>query len=224
MPPAPALSAPGTPPPEAGPEREESAATTAKRRQILEGARRAFFAAGFEAASMGDIARAAGVSKGTLYVYFDSKEALFAALVEETKRQSAEQRAPLRTDGPDVAATLTAFAADLILRMTRPDHLRMVRMVFGVAERFPGPARSLYEAGPRHGAGLLAAYLADLAAAGRIGVADPDRAAWLFLAMVVHPAMTRVGLGGEPAPDRAEAEALAAEAVAVFLAAHPLRG
>ena len=66
--------------------------------------------------------------------------------------------------------------------------------------------------------------LAALAAAGRIGVADPDRAAWLFLAMVVHPAMTRVGLGGEPAPDHAEAEALAAEAVAVFLAAHPLRG
>lgn len=222
MPPAPALSAPSAP--QAGPEREESAATAAKRRQILEGARRAFFAAGFEAASMGDIARAAGVSKGTLYVYFDSKEALFTALVEETKRQSAEQRAPLRTDGPDVAATLTAFAADLIQRMTQPDHLRMVRMVLGVAERLPGPARSLYEAGPRHGAALVAAYLADLGAAGRMEIADPARAAWLFLAMVVHPVITRVGLGGEPAPDRAEAEALAADAVAVFLAAHPLRG
>ena len=52
-----------------------------KRRQILEGARRLFLSKGFDAASMGDIAREAGVSKGTLYVYFDNKEVLFTALV-----------------------------------------------------------------------------------------------------------------------------------------------
>jgi AcrR family transcriptional regulator len=40
----------------------------AKRRQIIAGARAIFFAQGFDAASMGDIARAAGVSKGTLYI------------------------------------------------------------------------------------------------------------------------------------------------------------
>ena len=40
----------------------------AKRRQIIEGARRVFLAQGFDAASMGEIARAAGVSKGTLCV------------------------------------------------------------------------------------------------------------------------------------------------------------
>jgi Bacterial regulatory proteins, tetR family len=40
----------------------------AKRRQIVEGARQVFLAQGFDAASMGSIARAAGVSKGTLYV------------------------------------------------------------------------------------------------------------------------------------------------------------
>src|SRR5207302_6291968 len=54
----------------------DSAGTTdsAKRRQIVEGARRVFLAQGFDAASMGEIARSAGVSKGTLYVYFTSKE------------------------------------------------------------------------------------------------------------------------------------------------------
>ena len=40
---------------------------------------------------MGEIAREAKVSKGTLYVYFDSKEALFAALIEESKRETAER-------------------------------------------------------------------------------------------------------------------------------------
>ena len=52
---------------------------TAKRRQIVDGAREVFLARGFDAASMGDIAKAAGVSKGTLYVYFKNKEELFDA-------------------------------------------------------------------------------------------------------------------------------------------------
>ena len=52
---------------------------SAKRRQIVEGARQMFLAHGFDAASMADIAKAAGVSKGTLYVYFKDKEELFGA-------------------------------------------------------------------------------------------------------------------------------------------------
>ena len=50
---------------------------SAKRRQIIDGARQVFLAQGFDGASMGEIARTAGVSKGTLYVYFASKEDLF---------------------------------------------------------------------------------------------------------------------------------------------------
>jgi AcrR family transcriptional regulator len=51
---------------------------SAKRRQIIEGARAVLLAQGFDAASMNDIARAAGVSKGTLYVYFKHKEQLMS--------------------------------------------------------------------------------------------------------------------------------------------------
>jgi AcrR family transcriptional regulator len=43
---------------------------SSKRRQILAGARKVFMDLGFDGASMGEIARSAGVSKGTLYVYF----------------------------------------------------------------------------------------------------------------------------------------------------------
>src|SRR5579872_2689987 len=62
---------------------QDGAEDSAKRRQILDGARAVFLAQGFDAASMGEIARAAGVSKGTLYVYFKHKEELFEAIVEE---------------------------------------------------------------------------------------------------------------------------------------------
>ena len=44
---------------------DAQAGESGKRRQILEGARRVFLAEGFDGASMGEIARAAGVSKGT---------------------------------------------------------------------------------------------------------------------------------------------------------------
>ncbi|MGY4415682.1 DNA-binding transcriptional regulator YbjK [Bradyrhizobium sp. LB7.1] len=49
---------------------------SSKRRQILDGARKVFMDLGFDGASMGEIARAAQVSKGTLYVYFADKSAL----------------------------------------------------------------------------------------------------------------------------------------------------
>src|SRR6201995_4717154 len=56
---------------------------SSKRRQILAGASKVFMDLGFDGASMGEIARAAGVSKGTLYVYFADKSALFEAILEE---------------------------------------------------------------------------------------------------------------------------------------------
>src|SRR5215510_7898994 len=58
-----------------------------KRNQIIEGARRVFIDKGFEAASMNDVTREAGVSKGTIYVYFANKEELFEALIEEERHR-----------------------------------------------------------------------------------------------------------------------------------------
>lgn len=199
-------------------------AGAAKRQQILDGARRAFLTNGFEAASMGEIARAAGVSKGTLYVYFDSKEALFVALVEETKRQTAERLTALDSHSPDVAATLTDFGAALILRMSRPEHIQTLRMVMAVADRIPEPALGFYRAGPAHGAQIVGDYLAALAAEGRLRLADPAEAGWHLLAMIAHPVMTGLLFGSRTAPDAAEARRIAARAVETFLAAHPLQG
>ncbi len=71
----------------------------AKRRQIIDGARTVFLSDGFDGASMNDIAHVAGVSKGTLYAYFDSKEQLFEALIREDRAQQAERLCtlPLRS-------------------------------------------------------------------------------------------------------------------------------
>src|SRR5512142_2694514 len=92
---------------------------SAKRRQILAGARKVFMDLGFDGASMGEIARAAGVSKGTLYVYFADKCALFEAMVEEeTVVQGA---AAFQFDAnSDITANLASFGEAYIALVCRP--------------------------------------------------------------------------------------------------------
>lgn len=198
----------------------EAAPESAKRKQILEGARRRFLASGFEAASMGEIAREAKVSKGTLYVYFDSKEALFAALVEEAKAASADRLHRLDDGEGDVRDDLTRFAAGLIEKLSRPDHIALVRMVVGASEKFPGIARGFFEAGPAYSARGVADYLAEQTRLGALDVADPQAAAWQFLGMCQHPTMVGVMLGAMEPPDAARVAQLSEGVVATFLAAY----
>jgi AcrR family transcriptional regulator len=208
------------PTPEPIEERADALPESAKRKQILDGARRVFFAQGFAAASMGEIARAAKVSKGTLYVYFDSKEALFTALVEETKRETAERATELDADDPDVANALTELGVRLIGKMVAPQHVAMVRMVIGAAEQFPELGRIFYDAGPGYGMKRLAAYLAHQHERGRLVVPDPETAAWQLNGMLNHPVSTRVLLAGGPVPDEPRIRSYAEDAVATFMAAY----
>src|SRR5580704_19704308 len=87
---------------------------SSKRRQIIEGARQVFMAQGFDAASMGEIARVAGVSKGTLYVYFKNKDELFEAIVGQQCRAQAEQIFALDPDNHDVEGVLTRLGLDFV--------------------------------------------------------------------------------------------------------------
>ena len=68
------------------------------RRQLLDAAREAFTRLGFAEASMEEIAERAGVSRGPLYHYFDSKQDLFAAVYEEVEQAlAAEIASEIRT-------------------------------------------------------------------------------------------------------------------------------
>src|SRR5579859_910254 len=92
---------------------------SSKRRQILDGARKVFMDLGFDGASMGEIARSAGVSKGTLYVYFADKNRLFEAIVEEEALEKGEvvfNFDPAR----EVTTTLREFGEGYIAMICRP--------------------------------------------------------------------------------------------------------
>jgi len=151
--------------------------TDDKARQILEGAREVFLTHGFDAASMNDIAKAAGVSKGTIYFHFESKEALFEAIIRAERDLQAEQCFKLDAENPDIRAVLTDLAHGLIGMMMRPDIVAQVRTVIAVAPKFPRIGRAFYETGPQHGAEELAAYFTRQTQEGRLNTPDARLAA-----------------------------------------------
>src|ERR1700689_3515365 len=132
---------------------------SAKRRQIIAGARAVFLAQGFDAASMNDIARAASVSKGTLYVYFENKEQLFQAIVQEECMVHAEGAFKLDPSDHDVEGTLLRLGAAYVEFLCRPEKASALRTVVAIADRMPEIGKVFYETGPALGIAKLAAYL-----------------------------------------------------------------
>src|SRR6266568_3030385 len=72
-------------------------ATEKRRCAILRAARAVFARQGYASTVVDDIAAQAGIAKGTLYLYFPSKEQIYlAALIEEARQLDAESRAAMR--------------------------------------------------------------------------------------------------------------------------------
>jgi AcrR family transcriptional regulator len=196
----------------------------AKRRQIIEGARRVFLAQGFDAASMGEIARAAGVSKGTLYVYFENKERLFDAIVGEECRAHAEGIFKFDLANHDVDAVLTRLGLAYVQFLCRPGGPSSTqRTVIAIAERMPEVGRHFYETGPAHGIALLASYLSAQAVAGVLAVEDCEIAAAQFMDACQSTLFKPVlfNFGTTPTPERIEH--VVKIAVRAFLAAYRVR-
>jgi AcrR family transcriptional regulator len=193
---------------------------SAKRRQIIEGAREVFLSQGFDAASMNDIARVAGVSKGTLYVYFKHKEQLFEAIVEQECPAQAEHIFDLDPHDHDVEAVLTRLGFAYVQFLCRPEKASAIRTVIAIADRMPELGRKFYESGPGQGIKKLAAYIVAQVGAGVLVVEDCELAAaqlmeayqaMLFKSMVFN-------FAGEPSPK--QVEHVVSTAVKVFLAAY----
>lgn len=159
----------------------EPPADSQKRLQILEGARKVFLEDGFAGASMNEIARVSGVSKGTLYVYFQSKEALFEALIWADKRHQAERMFDLAGTETDVRSALISIGTSLLTYLLRPESIALVRTVIASAGKFPQIGQTFYAAGPGFGIERLAAYLNQQVIKGSLVIDDTRLAASQFL-------------------------------------------
>lgn len=192
----------------------------AKRQQILDGAKRCFLAEGFEAASMNDITAEAGVSKGTLYVYFADKEDLFAQLIDREK-SALFVSAQAELEAEDVAAALKGFGMRLARKMLSDEVIRAQRMVIGVVDRMPGLARRFYGPDPFSTVAILMEYFARQSEAGVLEIADHELAARQFHELTTAPMFKRRLFGTlETAPTEAELDRMVSSAVEVFLCAY----
>lgn len=161
-----------------------------KERQILRGAAAIFAQDGYEGASMSRIAAQAGVSKGTLYNYFESKADLFATYVHAECRSSLAVVFEDVCGNPDPAATLRGIGLRLQRLMFSPEGLTIYRVVLAEAAKFPELAQTFYDAGPAMAIAYLSRWLQAQAAIGCLRVPDPVLAAEQFYALC----RTRYGL------------------------------
>jgi AcrR family transcriptional regulator len=178
---------------------------SSKRRQIIDGARSVFLSQGFDAASMGEIARAAGVSKGTLYVYFQDKEELFEAIVGEECGLQAEATFAFDPDEP-IEAALNRIGVAYVNFLCRPEKAQAVRVVIAIAERMPEIGRRFYEQGPAVGIARMADYLKAQVEAGVLAIDDCEVAAAQLLE-AFHSSLFKplvFNFGGTPPQERVE--------------------
>ena len=193
----------------------------AKREQILDGAKRVFMEQGFEAASMNDITRAAGVSKGTIYVYFQNKEDLFGYMIErergritETVRHALDSRKP-------IAETLKEFGTLFATHMTADQTIRAMRMVIAANHRLPMVCSRFFSTTPINPVSVLQAYLERQVAEGTLVCDDTVQAAKQFIELTtVGLFKPRIFGAMEEVPSRATIEKNVASAIRVFLAAY----
>lgn len=193
---------------------------SAKRRQIVEGARQVFLARGFDAASMADIAKAAGVSKGTLYVYFKDKEELFGAIVMLECIGQAEGIFDLDPKDPDVASALTRLGIAYVNFLCRPEKASALRTVIAIADRMPSLGKTFYETGPSTGIAKLAAYLKAQTEAGVLRVDDYEVAAAQFMETCQGTLFKPVLFNFGPPPSPERMKHVVEIAVRVFMAAY----
>jgi TetR/AcrR family transcriptional repressor of mexJK operon len=193
---------------------------TPKRQLVLDAATDLFMAQGYGAVSMDAIARAAGVSKATLYAYFSSKDQLFATIIGEACRQNIAVADILPGNETDVRAALTAFAGNILRFLLEERALSIHRVVISESVRFPELGRAFYDNGPGMFRREFGEWLAGQTAAGRLAVRDPALAADQFMGLLRGGPYLRGTLGLTPRATEAEIDAAVAAAVETFVRAY----
>ena len=180
-------------------------------------ARDAFFDKGYAGTSMSSIAACVGGSKSTLWKYFPSKEALFAAVVDDiVERYGVALSIDLLQDEP-VELVLHRFGAALLSTVLSEPIMALHRLVLGEACRFPQLAEMFHARGARRGQQRLAAYLEAAMSRGALERSDPALAARHFSALCLSGSFQLALLGIEKRPLAASIDAEVREAVVVAM-------
>ncbi|QJQ07651.1 TetR/AcrR family transcriptional regulator [Undibacterium piscinae] len=158
----------------------------ARPQELLAAALDHFVERGFAATRLDDVARAAGVSKGTLYLYFSSKEELFKAVVRESV-------IPMLGEAEDMLGQFTGTSAELLrLLMTtwwekigNTKLSGLTKLMIGEAGNFPELAHFYQEEVIDRSDKLVTAMLERGIARGEIRQLDTAIAARILIAPMI---------------------------------------
>jgi AcrR family transcriptional regulator len=145
-----------------------------------------FVEKGFAATRLEDVAARAGVSKGTLYLYFDSKEALFKAVIQEGILPVLDEGEAILVRHDGSAFELLRQLLDNWWVMIGETQLSgIVKLMISEARNFPEVAQFYYENAIRRGRALLGATLERGMASGEFRHMDIETAIDVVIAPVL---------------------------------------
>jgi AcrR family transcriptional regulator len=160
-----------------------------RRRAILEAALATFAEQGFAAARLDDVAARAGVAKGTLYLYFASKEALFEALIRDAVSPLLEHVSKVAAAPglPPIQALETFFALfeSQVLGTARK---LLLRLIISEGVRFPRLAEIYYREVVTRGLAVMRSLAERAAKDGSFATTGPAR----FPQLIIAPLLVAV--------------------------------
>lgn len=171
-------------------------------REICAAALGVFAEKGFAAAKLDEIARRAGVSKGTLYLYFKDKEQLFRAVVRDTVVPNVDTlRAGLIQTGLPFAQLVRLFLAQFAQITNRVPVGAVAKMVISESRNFPELAKVWHDEVVSKGLGTVTALIEMGQAKGEVRSGDARLHAFTLLGPMMMGVIYRETLepvGGAP--------------------------
>jgi len=149
-----------------------------RRGEILEAARRVFARKGFAKAGIAEIAREAGIAKGTVYLYFRSKDAVYWAALGAGMRELHDEATRRVTAALGTEGKIRAFAETKLRYFDlNRDFLRIYHAELGNALTRPSAANQDFTRIYQEQVGLLASVLRGAMRRGEVRRANPEKVA-----------------------------------------------
>ena len=187
---------------------------------LLDVAAEVFVEKGFEAASVGEIAKRAKASKGTFYSRFPTKEKLFEEVVRRRADEAFGELASILVPDADPPTVFRAVGAKLAACILKKDSIDLLRLVYMESRHFPALGRIYYDLGPHRGQQQIAVYLKTLVKKGYLVKMDPQLAAEQFLDSFTGELVRRCALGLAASLSKSELDRRLKSAINFFLCAY----
>ncbi|MEW4531347.1 TetR/AcrR family transcriptional regulator [Maioricimonas sp. JC845] len=194
--------------------------TDRKRAAIVQAAVEAFQQYGYYAASINQIAEAAGVSKRTLYNHFDSKEALFDAIIEELVFRVGQLPACRFDASCDLAGQLTELARTEVDFLVSEDVLALARAGLSRVLVEPDAGQQVDQ---KFSLRRVTDWMKEAQAAGCLLEADAEFAAMQFVGLLRTFTFWPSIVHGEPPPSRRKRNQIVAHTVEMFLCRYEVK-